>query len=161
MTDDFKSKVAFIVETDGLLKDYLESVIIKEIKAQMADDTFRHLNTNHINAALVLKTMAPCSLKKFAATMRLSKAAASALIDRMVKAGMVCRRANPENRRSVSLTVSPEFEAHVEYVRSQLTKWFERLATNIGMDTFEKWYTVMRTLNQEIQKEIKSTHAAS
>ncbi len=161
MTEDFKSKVAFIVETDGLLKYYLESVIIKDIKSQMEDDTFRRLNTNHIHASLVLKTIAPCSLKTFAATLRLSKAAASALVDRMVKAGVVRREANPENRREVLLTVSPEFAAHTEYVRSQLTLWFESLATTIGMETFEKWHTVMRTINEVIQKEINSADAAS
>ncbi len=32
---------------------------------------------------------------------------------------------------------------------------------NIGMETFEKWYSVMRIINQEIQKEINSAHAAS
>ena len=61
--DDFKGKVAFIVETDGLLKDYLESVVINEIKSRMTDDTFKSLNTHHIHTALILKSIAPCSLK--------------------------------------------------------------------------------------------------
>ena len=161
MADDFKSKVEFIVETDGLLKYYIEAVVIKNIKAQMTDDVFRTLNTNQIHSALTLKTISPCSLKKFAATLRLSKAAASALVDRMVKARVVCRKPDPENRRAVLLTVSPEFEAHANYVRSEVTRWFEDLTDKIGMDTFENWYRVMQTLNQVIQKEIDLDHAAS
>ncbi len=159
--DDFKSKVAFIVETDGLLKDYLESVVINEIKSRMTDDTFKNLNTHHIHAALILKSIAPCSLKKFAATMRLSKAAASALADRMVTAQVIRRQPNPQNRREILLTVNPEFEAHVTWVRSEMTQWFENLTSRMGMDTFEKWYEVMVTLNQVIQKELESTHAPS
>lgn len=159
--DDFKGKVAFIVETDGLLKDYLESVVINEIKSRMTDDTFKSLNTHHIHTALILKSIAPCSLKKFAATMRLSKAAASALVDRMVTAQVIRRQANPQNRREVLLTVSPEFEAHVAWVRSEMTLWFENLTDRMGMDTFEKWYEVMVTLNQVIQKELEATHAPS
>ncbi len=67
MTDKtFESKIAFIVETDGLLKDYIESIVIKEIKSRMTNDSFKNLNTNHVQAALILKTLSPCSLKKFA-----------------------------------------------------------------------------------------------
>lgn len=156
--NEFKSKVAYIVETNGLLKDYIESVVIKDIKSRMADDNFKNLNTNHIQAALILKSISPCTLKKFAATIRMSKAAASALVDRMVKSGLIRREENPQNRREVLLTVSPEFEAHVSYVRAEMTRWFELLADRIGMETFEKWHSVMVALNRVLQDEIESHH---
>jgi len=153
---EFKSKVAFVVETDGLLKDYLDSIVIKKIKAGMTDDSFKNLSSNHVHAALILKSVSPCSLKTFAATMRMSKAAASALADRMVKTGAVQRNANPDNRREILLTVSPAFEAHVEHVRSELTRWFEALVGRIGMENFEKWHSVMVVLNRVLNQEIKS-----
>ena len=93
--------------------------------------------------------------------MRLSKAAASALADRMVTAQVIRRQANPQNRREVLLSVSPEFEAHVAWVRSEMTQWFENLTDRMGMDAFEKWYEVMVSLNQVIQKELETTHAPS
>ena len=158
--EDFKSKVAFIVETDGLLKDYLDSIVIKQIKSRMTDDAFKNISTNHVHAALILKTISPCALKTFAATLRMSRAAASALVDRMVKAGVVRREANPRNRREILLTVSPDFEAHVAHVRSEMTRWFESLVDRMGMGTFEKWHTVMVALNQVLQEEIQSGHAA-
>ena len=152
----FKSKVAFIIETDGLLKDYIESIVIKGIKFRMTDDAFKNVSPNYIHAALILKSIAPCALKKFAATLRLSKAAASALVERMVKAGVICREANPRNRREVLLTVHPDFDAHVAHVRSEMVRWFETLIDKMGMETFEKWYAVMVTLNSVLQEEIKS-----
>jgi DNA-binding MarR family transcriptional regulator len=156
MTDKaFKSKVAFIVETDGLLMDYLDSIVIKRIKSSMTDDAFKHLSANHIHAALILKSISPCALKTFAATMRMSRAAASALVDRMVKAGVVRREANPKNRREILLTVSSEFESHVVHVRSEMTRWFETLVDRMGMETFEKWHTVMVALNRILKEEIK------
>lgn len=153
---EFRSKVSFIVETDGLLKDYLDSIVIKRIKGSMPDDSFKNLSTNHVHAALILKSISPCALKTFAATMRMSKAAASALVDRMVKAGVVQREANPLNRREILLTVSPEFESHVRYVRSEMTQWFEALVDRMGMENFEKWHTVMVTLNKILKDEIQS-----
>lgn len=156
---EFRSKAAFIVETDGLLKDYLESVVIKKIKAGMTDDSFKNLSAGHVHAALILKSIAPCALKTFAATMRMSKAAASGLVDRMVKAGAIRREANPQNRREVLLTVSPDFEAHVAHVRSEMTRWFETLAGKMGMENFEKWHAVMVALNRVLQEEIQTGHA--
>ena len=155
MSDDgFKSKVAFIVETDGLLKDYLESIVIKQIKSDMKDDGYNDVTPNHVHAALMLKSIAPCALKKFAATMRMSRAAASALVDRMVRAGLVQRDANPENRREVLLTVNPEFETHVGHVRSEMIRWFEALTSKMGMENFEKWHMAMVALNKVLNEEI-------
>jgi len=153
---EFRAKVGFIVETDGLLKDYLDSIVIKRIKSSMTDDSFRNVSSNYVHAALLLKTISPCALKTFAATMRSSKAAASALVDRMVKAGVVRREANPQNRREILLTVSPEFESHVEHVRSEMTRWFEILAERMGTDNFERWHTVMVALNKVLKEEIQA-----
>lgn len=158
---EFRSKVAFIVETDGLLKDYLESIVIKEIKSRMTDDSFRSLNSNQIHAALILKSISPCTLKKFSATMRISKAAASALVDRMVKSGVISREANPRSRREVLLTVSPEFDAHVSHVRSEMTQWFEKLIEKMGMETFEKWHSVMVILNRILRDELHLDSAST
>nr|WP_319393269.1 MarR family transcriptional regulator [uncultured Desulfobacter sp.] len=160
MTDNgFKSKVAFIVETDGRLKDYLESIVIKQIKSDMPDDDFNDVKPNHVHAALMLKSIAPCALKKFAATMRMSRAAASALVDRMVRAGLVQREGNPDNRREVLLTVNPEFEAHVGHVRSEMIRWFEVLTNKMGVENFEKWHTAMVALNKVLNEEIHAGHA--
>lgn len=156
MPDSFKDKVDFIVRTDGLLKDYIESVVVKRIKDEMVDDAFRHTTSNHIRAALLLRTIAPCSLKEFATVMRLSKAAASAQVNRMVKAGTVEREVNPDNRREVILTVSPAFEAHIGHVHAEVTRWFESITGQLGLETFEKWHDVMVALNGVLQERIKS-----
>lgn len=153
---DFRAKVSFIVETDGLLKDYIESIIIKKIKSEMRDDPLKKVSDSHVHAALILKSVSPCTLKTFAATMRMSKAAASGLVDRMVRAGIILREPNPRNRREVQLTVSPLFASHVVHVRAEITRWFESLADRLGIENFEKWYAVMVSLNGILQEEIQS-----
>lgn len=158
MTEAYKNKVDFIVRTDGLLKDYIESVVVKSIKAAMPDDTFKHMTSNHIRAALLLRNMQPCSLKEFATAMRLSTAAASAQVDRMVKNGTVRREINPDNRRAVVLTVSPALEEHVNHIHTQMSRWFESITEELGRETFEKWYEVMVSLNAVLNQRIKSGH---
>ena len=130
-------------------------MVIKDIKSRITDDRFTGLNSNQIHAALLLKAIAPCALKDFAAVMHLSKSAASALIERMVENSVVLRQPNPDNRREVLLSVSPEFEEHVVYVRAELTSWFTTLADDLGMDIFEKWHGVMVQLNTVILQKIR------
>ena len=130
-------------------------MVIKDIKSRITDDRFTGLNSNQIHAALLLKAIAPCALKDFAAVMHLSKSAASALIERMVENSVVLRQPNPDHRREVLLSVSPEFEEHVVYVRAELTSWFTTLADDLGMDIFEKWHGVMVQLNTVILQKIR------
>ncbi len=148
-------KVSFIVETDGLLRDYITSVVIKDIKSRIDDKRFTRISSNHIHAALLLKTIAPCSLKDFAALMRLSKSSASALVDRMVDKKIVARTTNPDNRREVVLSVNAEFEAHVAFVRKELAAWFGEVIDELGPDAFEQWYEIMQRLNGIMLKKIK------
>jgi DNA-binding MarR family transcriptional regulator len=158
--DDFMAKVALIVETNGLLRDYIDSVVIKDIKSRINDDRFSSLNSNHIHAALLLKAIAPCALKDFAAVMRLSKSAASGLVERMVENNVVLRQPNPRNRREIVLSVSPEFTEHVVYVRAELGAWFATLTNDLGMETFEKWHQVMLQLNTVILQKLRDTSAS-
>jgi DNA-binding MarR family transcriptional regulator len=152
--ENLKDKVSLIMETDGLLRHYIDSVVIKDIKSRIKDDRFTNLNSNHIHAALLLKAVAPCALKDFADMMRLSKSAASALVERMVENNVVLRQQNPNNRREILLSVSPEFEKHVIFVRQELAEWFGTLINDLSIETFEKWYEAMQQMNSVLLKKI-------
>ena len=158
MTNCPKEKFEFIVETDGLLNDYIRSVVFKRIKAETKDDKFILINANQIRVAMILRALAPCSLKAFAEAMIMSKAAASALVDRMVQNGIVRREANENNRREILLWVASDFEAHVSHVVTELSKWFEGLSAEMGIETFEKWYDAMLSINHIIHKRIRNNH---
>lgn len=149
-----KEKIELIMETDGLLKDYIDLVVIKQIKAEIQDSKFTSLNANKVHAALILKALAPCTLKEFALSLRLSKAAASALVDRMVKNGVIVRKAGMADRREVQLTLASDFNQHINYVSAELSKWFEGLAQEMGPELFEKWYEAMTSINRIILKKL-------
>jgi DNA-binding MarR family transcriptional regulator len=155
---DFSEKVALIAETDGLLKDYITSIVISRITAGMSDNGFMSVNSNHVHAAMILKRMEPCTLKDFAAMLRLSKSSASALVDRMMENGIIRREANPENRREVLLSIDPAFENFEALLRDKLTQWFAGLVSEMGTETFEKWHDVMLSLNKIIQEKIRKSH---
>lgn len=152
----FKEKASFISETDGLLKEYIASVVINDIKAKMRNPKFRKTNNNHIQAGMTLIRIAPCSLKTFAQALRLSTSAASAFVDRMVDGGVVVREPNPNNRREILLSIDPAFKKNMDHVRDEIANWFEELLESMGMPTFEKWYEVMVNLNAILLEKINT-----
>lgn len=149
-----KEKVELIMETDGLLKDYLYLVVLKQIKARIKDKKFNSLNANQIHAALLLKTLAPCTLKEFSLSLRLSKASASALVERMVRNGVIVRKVSTDDRREVQLSIAADFEQHLNDVSGELSKWFEGLAQEMKPELFEKWYEAMTSINRIILNKL-------
>lgn len=147
--------IDFLVHSDGLLRDYISSVVIDSILKELGDNRFRRINKNHVQSALILKRLAPCSLKKFAVTMRLSTSAASALVDRMVAAGIICREINPDNRREVLLALTPDFDEHTRQVHARLQQWFAGLIEEIGQDAFEKWYEAMQRISDVLTRRLQ------
>ncbi len=154
MKEDLKSKISFITETDGFLRDYITTQVIPVIKSGIRKDSYKKINSNHIHAALMLSRMEPCSLKDFSSMMRLSKSSASALIDRMVEGKIIKRSQNPDNRREVLLSVDPEFSEHMRFVKEELAMWFEKLIAEMGEDIFQKWYEVMEKLDEILKEKL-------
>lgn len=65
--------------------------------------TLAQLTTLHLIAAL-----APVSLTQLAQALGTRPPATSAMVDRLIHAGMVCRTRNPHNRRCVRLTLTTD-----------------------------------------------------
>ena len=154
MNNNRSEKIDFLVRTDGLLRDYILSVVIDSLKKELNEEEFTSVNPNHIQSALIIQKISPCSLKEFARTLRLSKSSASALINRMVSENIVQRDTNPENRREVLISLTPGFCSHVEKMHEKLLRWFEGLIDEIGEGAFEKWHTVMLQINETIMKRL-------
>lgn len=151
-------QIDFLAHTDGFLRDYILSVVIDSIEKELGETEFMHVNKNHIHSALILNKLAPCSLKKFARTLRLSKSAASALIDRMVAEHIIERTTNPDNRREVLLSLTPGFYEHTQRVHKRLLEWFAGLIDEIGEEAFEKWHAVMTQINHILLKRLKENN---
>lgn len=61
----------------------------------------------------------------------------------MIENSIVKREANSNNHRELILTIKPEFEEHVLFVRKEIAKWFAGLIDDLRTESFERWYSVM------------------
>jgi DNA-binding MarR family transcriptional regulator len=96
--------------------------------------TLLQLTTMHLISAL-----APVSLTDLAQALGTRPPATSAMVDRLARAGMVCRAPDPDNRRRVKLT---------------LTAAATKIIGDTGTDTAKRLHAVLTGLSPQIRRHL-------
>lgn len=96
--------------------------------------TLLQLATMHVISAL-----APVSLTDLAQALGTRPPATSAMVDRLARAGMVCRTPDPDNRRQVRLT---------------LTAAATKIIGDAGTDTANRLHAVLTGLSPQIRRHL-------
>lgn len=77
------------------------------------------LTIGQLKAIFVLNRRQPDSLTGFASALGVSLASASALVERLVRLGMVNRSTSPNDRRQLMLTLAPTGEALIARIEER------------------------------------------
>jgi DNA-binding MarR family transcriptional regulator len=89
------------------------------------DDLIARLTLRQINYLVTIKRYGPCSIHTIMQYTGLSSSAASAAVDKLVKAGVVDRVQNRDNRREVLVSLTPKIRYHMEQINE---RFLERIA---------------------------------
>lgn len=95
-----------------------------------------------------------CTVNEIAREMKLAQSTASQLIDRLVQAKLVNREINPENRRSMLISLSREGEKALIKQEENIKKGYAELLKTFDADDQDKFLDAFRTLC-EIGKRIE------
>lgn len=109
----------------GLVEDLRRKCVVEYWEQRNADDPLGQFGPRRLNQLIVILRNEPCSLHDVMRHTGLSAPAASAFVAKLVRAGIVRREVNPENRRSVLITVEPEFRRSLAEIDA---KFRERIA---------------------------------
>jgi DNA-binding MarR family transcriptional regulator len=104
-----------LLERVFALQPILQRRFSDELSREL-DDELHHV-TIHQLAALHHLSEGICSMRELARTLSISESSATAAADRLVREGLVERRADPADRRLVLLALTDEGRAFVERVR--------------------------------------------
>lgn len=100
------------------------------------------LSSNEMNALLLLHDGGPMTMTRLAGRIHLSRAAMSALVDRLERGGWVSRSRDPHDRRSVRLAVTGHFERRLYGASRQWRQRMQNLASAEG----DNWSAVLSSL---------------
>lgn len=83
------------------------------------NDLLRCLSLRQINHLLTIQSYGPCSLQTIMQHTGLSSSAVSAAVDKLVKAGVVDRAQNQENRREALVSLTPNIQRHLKQIHDR------------------------------------------
>ena len=109
----------------GLVEDLRRKCVIEYWEQRNADDPLARFGPRMLNHLSAILRNEPCSLQDVMRHTGLSAPAASAFVAKLVRAGILRREVNPQNRRSVLITVEPEFRRSLAEIDA---KFRERVA---------------------------------
>lgn len=96
-----------------------------------------------------------CTINDIAAKMNLAQSTASQLIDRLVKARLIMREINPENRRSMIIQLTSEGEKVLKRQEDSIKKGYVDLLKTLSpedQDKFIRAFQVLCEISDRIKK---------
>jgi len=128
-------------EMDQLLISFLRKVM-----GVLSDFVERDISGVQLRVLRIIQANESCRISDLASEMGVSVSAASTLAQRMVKAGLVRRRRDPEDRRGVLLRLSPKGEAAYEECEDRRTAVMAQLAGRLRPSQMEQLVEIVRWL---------------
>ncbi|MDQ6855872.1 MAG: MarR family transcriptional regulator [Candidatus Dormibacteraeota bacterium] len=107
----------------------------------------------------VLRDGAPITVSHLASRLGISPPSASAIVDRMVDGGLVARERSEEDRRIVSVSLTPAGEAALKEAIGGRRGWLERVLGRLDAAELVDTVRVLRRLEQALDEERPGTVA--
>ena len=132
-----ESRVTTRATPESCAQEVMETVplVMRFIRAEMRRQRTRSLSVPQFRALIFLSRHPGASLSSLADYLGVTRPTTSALVDRLVRRGLVTRTAHPQERRRIVLALTPTGARHLQQAR-EVTR--ARIAAALtGMSTEE------------------------
>ena len=135
---------------------HLIDEMMSHIHRRSADDTLAVMNEAGLTMAqmvtlMLLEKLCPLSVSSVAACIRLSRAAASHMVDRLVVAGLVARSEDPIDRRHKRIAITPAGRELIQKTREQRTREFTRILARLSIEAQTQFAKALARVLEELQ----------
>jgi MarR family transcriptional regulator, organic hydroperoxide resistance regulator len=130
--------------------------MMSHIHRRSADDTLAVMNEAGLTMAQMvalhlLTHLGPVSVSSIAACLKLSRPAASHLLDRMVVAGFVGRSEDPVDRRHKRIAITPRGRELIESTQEERSREFTRVLTGLSPELQAQFSKVLARVVSELK----------
>jgi DNA-binding MarR family transcriptional regulator len=135
---------------------HLIDEMMSHIHRRSADDTLAVMNEAGLTMAqmvtlMLLEKLCPLSVSSVAVCIKLSRAAASHMVDRLVMAGLVARSEDPIDRRHKRVAITPAGRELINRTRDQRTREFTRILSRLSGEVQTQFGRVLARVLDELQ----------
>lgn len=150
-------QAALIMSAGKQLRDWTLRLQNAETRQRARNLPFGDLSIAQTLAVMAVKDHGPLSITRLAELLAVSPPSASAMVDRLVDRGLLTREPDPDDRRKVIVSLSPEADAVYEHTLNAILAEFVQIVNRLGPDTSRKWCEVML----EVRRVINTLPAAA
>lgn len=144
------SKLEKAVKAYGIFEDRLLQHVTLDFTSEAQNSD---LSLSELNALLEIKEQPDLSVSTIAERTKLSLAAASQLVERLVKRGFVLRQENPENRRQKHVRLSKEGQKFIESLNASYDKATRELLAHLPNDVLERFEKLFTDVNRILEEK--------
>ena len=119
------------------------------------------LSVAQMHVIRVIRSHGELAMSELAEQMDVSPPSASAMVDRLVEKGVLCREHSMEDRRKVVVRISPEAERMAEEVEAGILQLFIDLVEKLGPDTAAQWCRVLERVKTVLGQDAGKSVAIS
>lgn len=149
----------YIFTTGKLIHDRILK-IQGQYLASFEKSPFHELSMSQLHVIRIVREFGELSMSGLAEQMAVSPPSASAMVDRLVEKGVLCREHSTQDRRKVVVRISPEAVKKAEMIEQSIMQLFVDLVDKIGAETAQKWCDVLSRVKSVLSEETASSPTA-
>jgi DNA-binding MarR family transcriptional regulator len=130
--------------------------MMSHIHRRSADDTLAVMNEVGLTMAqmvalMILAKLGPITVSSLAACIKLSPAAASHMVERLVVAGLAGRTEDPGDRRQKRVTITGSGRELIQRTSEQRTREFTRILARLSAEAQSQFQRALARVVEELQ----------
>ena len=150
---DTLASARFIFTTGRMVHDLVTRIHTAACMGEGKSTRFGELSAQQMNMILMVRVRQAVSVSELAGLLGVSPPSVSAMVDRLVEKGVLCREHAIEDRRKVVVRVSPGAIKRVEAFEGSIMQLFVRLVEKIGLENAQKWCDVLANVKAVLDEE--------
>jgi len=107
-----------------------------------------------MRALKFVKAKGQVSITELAELLNVSAPSASTMVERLVEKGVLIRKPDPDDRRRVIVTVSPDVAAVSEQIEKDIFGSFVDLVEKLGPEVADDWCRVITRIGEVLDHEM-------
>jgi DNA-binding MarR family transcriptional regulator len=150
--DNLIETARYICDTGKLVHDRITKIQSLHL-ASIDGGTAGELSVAQLHAVKTLFESGELTMNELAEQLSVSPPSASAMVDRLVEKGVVCREHSTQDRRKVVVRISPEAVMMAKEIKLSILQFFIGLVDKIGLETARQWCDVLACVKTALSEE--------
>ncbi len=141
-TNDPLDQARYIFTTGKLIHDRILKIQSLHLASNCCGPSV-DLSVAQLHVIRIVRRHGVLAMSDLADLMGVSPPSASAMVDRLVEKGALCREHSTRDRRKVVVRISPEADKKIAGVEASVLQLFVDLVGKLGPETTRKWCQVL------------------